>query len=54
MADKTQLGWMALRERLDYGARANKYLVNITLPGGSGSGEISQAGSNRIDFKNIV
>ena len=52
MADKTQLGWMALRERLDYGARANKYLVNITLPGGSGSGEISQAGSNRIDFKN--
>ena len=33
MADKTQLGWMALRERLDYGARANKYLVNITLPG---------------------
>lgn len=34
MATKQQLGYDALRQRLGYGARPNKYLVQLTTPSG--------------------
>ena len=34
MASKADLGFDSLRQRLGYGARQNKYLVNLTTPSG--------------------
>lgn len=36
MASVNELGWKALRERLGYGARPNKYQVSLVAPSGLG------------------
>lgn len=47
MASISELGWDALRQRLGYGARPNKYLVEIIAPRG---GEVSWAGASNVNL----
>lgn len=47
MADRNLLQWDALRQRIGYGGRSNKYLVEIVPPRGGG---ISVGGSSNVNL----